>query len=328
MDRNAIRNHRFLPCFLLGAFALGALSSSAWGQETDAQRLARIQAMSPEEKEELKRKRDRFAALPPAEQARLRRLHTEIQTAPDGPVLEATLARYNEWLKTLNSADQAALLDLPPAERIVKIRELHHRQELARAKEHAEHLPEQDHAAIFRWLETYVGNHLPEFIAKLPPEARQRIEKMAYPERRRTAVLKFLAFNRPGLEYPQPTPAELQQLIGSLSEVSRRELENKPTDYRQQLIRGWIVAAVRGRFFPPLSESQRKKFFAELPPAERERLEALPPAELNTEITRLYYQQLARARQPGKFPLNGPAARQGDKNSFGPVPRPGKKLDK
>ena len=101
----------------LGGGPLGA-------EETPAERRARIERMDPAAKAELLRARERFDALDPAEQKRLHALNEKIEAHPRSEELLEVMGQYCEWVNTLSVYDRDALREVPPDQRIEKIKQL------------------------------------------------------------------------------------------------------------------------------------------------------------------------------------------------------------
>ena len=75
--------------------------------ESWADRRARIERMSPAEKDQLLRQQQRFLQLAPTEQLRLRSFATELEKAPDAAELRQVLDQYCQWLLTLPVLERA-----------------------------------------------------------------------------------------------------------------------------------------------------------------------------------------------------------------------------
>ena len=301
-------------------------------EESYAEQRARLEAMSAEEKEQLQRKKERFEALSASEQDRLRRLHSAIASEPESAELLAVMERYNEWLKTLSSAVRAELLSLPPDERIKRIKDLKQEQERQRFREFANNLPEQDMNVVYSWMEDFVGRHAEEFLRRVPPEYRRRIEQSEEAERRK-ALMAGLLWRRLGDDSPKPTEADVERLLPQLSQETRKELARAATKEEQlSAVHALVRAAVLSKVFPPITDDQRQQVFAKLSSVERERLEQMAPDMMRKELTRLYYAQQFREREgwrggrPGG-PRFGPGRRDdgrpGDGLNPGRTERPG-----
>src|SRR5262245_24292671 len=103
----------------------GSLPSSLFGDDSAAQNAERIKQMSPDQKDDLRRKKLRFDELSPDEKQRLRDLHASINGDPNAVDLSDTVTRYARWLSTLDATDRSTLLDIKdPEQRIARIKEL------------------------------------------------------------------------------------------------------------------------------------------------------------------------------------------------------------
>ena len=262
-----------------------------------AEQRARLEAMSAEEKEQLQRKKERFEALSESERNRLRELHSAVASVPESDELLAVMTRYNEWLKTLSSAVRAELLSLPADQRIKRIKELKQEHERQRFREFANNLPEQDMNVVYSWMEGFVGRNEAEFMKRIPPEFRRRLEHADEAERRK-ALVSSLMWRRWDDDSPKPTEADVDQLLPSLSEETRRELARTSTKEEKLLaVRDLVRAAVLSKVFPPISDDQRQQVFAKLNSVERERLEQMAPDMMRRELTRLYHAEQFRQRE-------------------------------
>src|SRR5687767_6902602 len=104
------RRSMFSTLLVIAAFAgcgPGLLSRRLLADEGYQERVERLQKMSPEEKEDLQRKKKRFDELPEAEKDRLRELYAAITIDPQSEALSETIRRYNRWLATLSSAQRS-----------------------------------------------------------------------------------------------------------------------------------------------------------------------------------------------------------------------------
>src|SRR4051794_39380166 len=136
---------------------------SAARAQSYSQNEARLKEMTPDQKEDLRRKKNRFDELSIDEQRRLRDLHQSIATDPNASDLMDTVTRYSRWLATLDSTERSTLLDIKePEKRIERIKELMHKQEERRFLFYAGNLPEKDRTTIYDWLREFVAAHADE----------------------------------------------------------------------------------------------------------------------------------------------------------------------
>lgn len=313
---------RKLPQLLgLFAFALltvGLAGSSIADRGRDADRL---QKLPPEQKEELLRKKERFDSLSDEEKRKLRELHDSITKSQDAPELEKVMTRFCDWLKTLSSGQRAELLDLPPAKRIARIKEIMGQQEAARFKEYTGNLPENDRDRIYKFLEEFVAEHEDRIKERMPRDMRDRLRHLDEEARKRMLV-GALQNRRNDSDMPFPAREDFEKLLQSLSPETQKQLEQARTpEEKQERTRELVRAAIWSRMFPPVSEEELRKFYTGLPVEARERLEPLDPEQMNRELRRMYYADKFRERGPwgeggprGGPPRGGPPGR-GDRGS-------------
>src|SRR5262245_56059345 len=166
--------------------AILVLGGTVLRADTYAESAAKIESQTSEQKAELLRKKERFDKLSEVEKARLRDLHAQLAASPDWPELQTLMGRYCNWLKGLNPRERDEMLSLPVEKRIARIKEIVIRQEAHRFTDYITyHLPKPDQAAIYKWLEEFVGKHEQEILACLSPEDRRRIESIGDEKARR-----------------------------------------------------------------------------------------------------------------------------------------------
>lgn len=320
-----------LVLFAIWSFALwlpGAGVVQAMEEESVAERRRRVEAMSASEKEQLKQKQESFVSLPQTEQERLRRLHAELASSQDADELRGVLERYHAWLSTLSSAERAELLSLPPDKRIERIKAMIQKQEDERFRSEVEgKLTREDREAIVKWLLAFVDAHQQEIVDSLPADRRP-------PQIDRFPLMFILlrGWGEGNLNMPRPKTEDVEELFGSLSPDAQQTLKSvREPQKRMEVAKRWISAAVstrRWRSPPPVSSEDLRKFYAEqLTASERERLEALPPDEMQRALQRRYYEHQFRERGPGGFGPGGPSRGgrgPGDfgKDRKGPPPPP------
>jgi hypothetical protein len=308
-------------------FGLAALAiTSAAIAETYAERAARVAALSPGEKAELLKKKQRFDALSEEEKQRLRQLHESLSSAPDSQQLQVLLTRYSNWLKGLQPGRRADLLDLPSAERIVQMKEIVREQERQRFSEFVYYnVPDEDQKKIYEWLDGFVLEKEDEILGALRDDRdRRHIRHIDDDRARRRTLITRLGFRRPDSKIPFPSKEEIGELVAGLSETTRKELEKAADaktrqDREQQLVFGaiWSIS------FPPPSEEELSKYFAQLSPERRSELENLDRDDLQRSLRRMY--------RADKLGWRGGPPRGGDGfrgSRPGPPGPPGPDLDK
>ncbi|HEY2839388.1 MAG TPA: hypothetical protein VGJ26_09575 [Pirellulales bacterium] len=158
--------------------------------ETLEERRARVEQMDAEQKEQLLQNYQRFIRLDEAERERLRKLHGEIDAAPDQTELRSVLQRYNDWLNDLTSDQRAEITSTPPEERLKKVESLIASQK----KQESFRLAPTDVEAMRTWIQAH----------KLDVKLR---------------------LMRDGGEKPVITPEQLDELREALSEDGRAKLD-------------------------------------------------------------------------------------------------------
>lgn len=265
-------------------------------------RLKKLTTMSAEEKDALIRKKERFDRLSAPEQQRMRTLHEAIENHQEGNRLKAVLTRYNEWLKTLPTADRTRLLGLPADERIKQIKLLQQQQVQKNYGLLGENqTPPGDLGKLFRWANAYVRRHEREILAGLPQQYREQY--LRADPRRRQRMLLFAAIGlmgrrRSGQRMPQPTAEEMEQLNDALSPQAKKILEHESDAARRIiLVQRWLQVALLARLAPPISIDELQRFFNDdLNDTERERLDQLSPDQRQRQLRRLYYMR----NRPGR----------------------------
>jgi len=305
---------------------------------------ARLQQMTPEQKDDLRRKKIRFDELGDEEKKRLRDLHDEIASDPNAKDLQNTATAYNRWLRTLDSAERSQLLDIKdPEARIERIKELMHQQETRRFQQYSINLPEQDREAIFKWLEDFVAAHEAAIVDRLPGYAKQRIADAADADAKRRELFRSWQRHRREFNPPSwPSSEDHAQLVKRLSAETQKilessaasELTKEPEDQRtperqqalqQRKVEELVRTAYFSRMFPQISQEELLKYYAAMKSDDprRKQLEGKEGEELRRELQRIYNGEhfLGRGGPPGGPPAPGPG-RFGQPGPWpGPPPR-------
>ncbi|MFN0020693.1 MAG: hypothetical protein ACKVP0_20740 [Pirellulaceae bacterium] len=295
--------------------------------ETAEQRRDRLSKMTPEQKGAIAEKKQRFEALSPEEQERLRKLAMEIDQDAHADHLKQVLTNYHDWLKLLGSKDQTEVLSAAADQRIATIKEAQVRQATQRLKAVAVGLSSQDVNAISVWLEMYVTNHQKEFGQRLPAQFKAAMESLPEHERIARHVRGILwRLGRKEL-LPSPTDQELDMLLSVLSPKAQEVLQEADShEQKWQYAQEFILQVQQSKRYPRLSDEELRKFVATLKPEQREALENKTADEMKNALRDLYYRQ--KASPPGGFypweastfgpPTGGKST--GGKSTGGPSP--------
>ena len=180
---------------------------------------------------------------------------------------------------------------------------------------------------MFDWLDELVKEQEDELRQQLDQRSQDWLKRIREGSRRRSMMLGMLMRERGPDALPQPSPAQLDQLVQQLSEKAQERFRTQTdANEQQQLVQQWIQAALLcQRLPPPVSEEELRRFFLEdLGAQERESLEGLPRDRLSRELRRRYFHYQLRRRLPGgEFdgggPPDGPPGERPPR-SFGPPP--------
>lgn len=274
-----------------------------------------IATMRPEEKAKLNQRNERFLALSPAEQERLRKFHEKISSASQSQQLLTALGRYSQWLKTLTPQQQAELVGLSMDKRLAKIREIQRAQVQSHFRQLAGQLDKEDLDTIYSWMEDLVWQHQDAILSKVDPNWAVQIMSTIDPHARRGMLLGTV-FGQRSSQASALLPAsteEFGELAARLPASLQDQLRTQATDQdRRELILTCARVAWWTRHSPPPpSDEELRKFFATLDPADVEKVERLDPQQMKRELTRLY--QAKRFREGRWRPPGG-------RDGFGPPP--------
>jgi len=302
MERSFLLN---ISCLVLSVVLLP--TDFGWADDYAAN-ATRLEQMTPEQKDDLRRKKLRFDELSPEDKQRLRDLHGAIIGDPNAKELESTVTGYNRWLATLDSTERSTLLDIKdPQSRIERIKELMQQQEARRFQQYFTNLPEKDREIIVKWLEDFVSAHAEAIRQKLPSPVRQRIDESADEDAKRRVL--FSSWQRWRREFNLPGPAtdDYTELFKQFSAETQKMLESsaandltkEPEDQRtperqqalqQRKVEDLVRTAIYSRFFPQISQDELSKFYAAMKSDDprRKQLDGKEGEELRRELQRMY----------------------------------------
>lgn len=302
---------------ILGGEAVWAYSrsqSAGGGRSTLAQ-------LTAGDKAALAAKYERFQKLPTAEQDRLRALAAEFSTNGDASELLATLREYLRWKSKLVPQQSAMFVGLDAEARLKRVQAIAAEQVAAAAQEFSD----ADSKIVMGWLEAQVRAHQDKLLENLPAIVRERFETMG--SRERTWALMYYVISQKGGPGPSRfdvvEPQALTELRGKLSPQAQArwaaaEKDPRDGDELKQLLSDWIRRSIertvgyRGEGAASTARIDdndlRKYFEKELSESERQRLLALSPDDMQSQLRREYL----RSRGLWKEPAAG---------RFGPFPR-------
>jgi hypothetical protein len=250
---------------------------------------------------------NRFLAFSPAEQTRLRELHTSLVSAPESEKLERTMLQYREWLNALPASRQYELRDLPVDARVREI--------VTQIRREANNpwidlTPDE-----LRRLERVKQSIRDEIMREIGPPQRGEFGG----PRGRERAQGFAQQVRDQLQAHRDE--WLPQILGALSEEHRTKFNAlEPRQQQQQLVRWIMQSRTRSGGRPPFVEVTQQEleqfFVGETAPADKERLLALPRDQMEQELRRRYLRSaLGEDFGPEVGPLGPPPHGRG---GFGP----------
>ncbi len=263
-------------------------------------RQARIASLDESARQDLARKFERFQALTPEEQDRLRALQAEITADPDSARLMQVLSRYHEWLKTISTAQRAQLAELTPHDRVEAIEDLRRTQRDAQL---LEPLTRDDMRSVRRWIDELVQRHRKELETDIPERYRDWYQRQTDPSTKQMAlVFRLFGRSRGGQNESDSkvTQEDIERLTAKLSESAKAEVAKVVSlDAQRRVIRSWVFASLRRssawqrerRGNALVGEELLRFLQSEVPPAERERLLKLPREEMLQQLRRMYFER-------------------------------------
>jgi hypothetical protein len=317
-------------------------------EDLTAQR-ARVEALSPPDKEQLLEHQKRFARLTWEEQDRLRRLNRQIDEDSHGPELRAVMHSYGDWLKTLPLYEQAEVAELHGTERVAKIKKLQedHAKKpdwrkvgpWARSRPGTARLNPEDVEGLLKWLEEYVNRRgTQSFLMHVPESKRKEVEEQltrTTDQLHRLEIFAMMWLRRQIGEPGKALPAsdeELADLRRRLSPETRKRLESSSPEqqwrtisfmipeylFRQFLARGGAPGA------PAAGEEELADFFEKhLTSQERDRLVRLPGDMIQFQLWSMYMNWKYGPPYPGRRDGRPSGLPKGFGPPRGPVPGDG-----
>jgi hypothetical protein len=282
---------------------------SASAEESIAARRQRVEGMGLDAKEQLLRGEDRFAASPPAEQQRLRRLYEDLRDDPDSKRLRAIMHAYYEWLRPLPAVTWAELAEGETEERIALVKKHVHEEE---QRDGGWRPDAKDLAALRSWMDDCAARHEADFVKSLPTDKDRKQFSDRDKAIRHQMMVGFLHWQwqilTPGKLPPLMTTEDLARLREKLSPEARKQLESKKPVQQWRMAATWMRQGFRRAFEErrlrgPLSQDDDERleeFFEKLSDAERDRLLAMPGEQMQWELQRLFLTRNRPPQGPGR----------------------------
>ncbi len=258
--------------------------------------------------EQLRRLREKFESLDPALRQEYRRLHQQLHRHERGSQLLNVLQRYHRWLLTLSDAERADLLDLPPDQRIGRIREIQRQQEARSLQDLAVEMQPADGWILAEFFRGYVAEHREEIAEQLPAKLKNAIADEPRTFRQTQLLMGAMAHFSDSIQLPPLDREEFNAMLQRLSPEARRHLAAVGTGEELVSVLAERMQAIRRnvRSRMDATPGQLREFYDSLPAKDRERLDRLPPDEAQMELRRLIRQRRGRSpsgprpRRPGR----------------------------
>ena len=265
---------------------------------------ARLEAMDADQRNSLRRKREKFEKMPPQQQEELRQFHQQFSSHEKSKQLRETLSDYFDWLGTLSSRERAELADKPVGDRLSDIaRTLIRRASQEFGRSGITQLPPEDAQAVFGWHEAVLKRNAKRIRSMYKDLVRKRYRKKGlkildkplsklaqHPLNQLIGVL--IPIDREPVK--QMLYSEFDQLLPNLSQEAREILDSKPINGKQELLLKWTEAANQTR--SKVTVVQLQKVFEQLSTEQRDELDEMSFENWEQTLTRLYRQkQLSRS---------------------------------
>jgi hypothetical protein len=302
-----------------------APAAEAAVDDLDARR-ERLLAMDTTQKQELRRKFDRFQAFPEEKQGQLRELDRGLRSDPEAAGLLETLRQYHGWLLMHSPLERSDLQKMPADARLARIRQLK-RDETDRLVVGLSDderklfdlgpLTDKDLKTVFDWSHDTVLRQKNEILREVRGHDRDWVES-APDKQEESRRLFIVAMQRRGgppkvTDIPE---SDWDALLAKLSTGTRSELAKEEPEKLKQAaqLHRWVVGTMQARFAARAGVTREDliKVYNELDANVRRGMADLPPEDLYRRLMREH--MLRQGKQQG--PWWGPG---GDKQP-GPPP--------
>ncbi len=269
---------------------------------------ARLEAMDAQQRQSLRRKREKFEKLSTEQQGSLRQFHQQINSHQKSKEFRETLNDYFDWLGTLGSRDRAELADMPVKDRLLGIAKMlvsRAREKFGRAG--VTQLPIADASAVFDWYDnvvkanaTLIRNQFKSLVKNRNMDKQRklldpRLKELANrPLNQLVGVLIRVGDRESVKTIKTILYASVDQLRPNLSLEALEILDSLTTNGKQELLLKWTEAANQAR--SKVTIVQLQKFFEQLSTEQRDELDQMSFENWEQTLTRLYREtQLSRS---------------------------------
>ncbi len=275
-----------------------------------------VEQLDDEDRAALRARYNRFLALSPQEQARLRELHNSVASAPNHDQLTRILLQYQAWLNTLPASRQFELRNKPIDEAVQEI--------VAEQRREASHQWIELTPDEFHRLDRVFASIREQLIPRMPPQrsGQQRPGPLDGPSARDRNSRFGVQLRQEVMEHRDKW---LPQIINSLSQHNRAKFEQFTSAQQNQQIVRWAMQNRRreegwgnSQISNEVSQQELERLFVEeTDAATKEQLLALPLDKMKQQLKGLFFRgelpEKGFPRIPSPF---GPPRGRG----FGPPP--------
>jgi hypothetical protein len=292
--------------FLLVSSLVALVGNTARGDgATVPDRQQYIESLPAAEKDELRRKQERFEKLSPEEQEKLRAMEQALVQDAEGQRLREVMLRYHEWLRALPPSQRTEIMIAPAEERIEKIKKRLDEQETQRQEFlRMQSIRPQDVEIIRNWMKSIFSRAEPELLKHVSPQQREDFKKLS--DSRRFGFVVAAVVRKQRMEN---NPMQLDAIMG-LTEEDRKGLVRQLSSGaqsaydsaaaeadRRQLVLSWMRAAVM-REIMWVSPQEVKRFAdrpnPKLPDHLRDQIDYLPPNQVRAEFEGMFREESRR----------------------------------
>ncbi len=269
-------------------------------RKTIEERRSHIDRLDLDQKRELKRNYDEYSELPAPEIKSLRDFHNRLTEHPNHQQLSRVLNEFYEWLKTLELAEQARLLDLSGDQQLIEIARIKSRQAReAFGRSGATQLPtKQDAEFLFDWYELTLNSHeqqirnqflivVVDFLKRNQREVpTAQLKRFSIRQPLNQLISIMMRINRKTVEDIMLTDVDL--LRRGLSTEAREIFDQQTQTAQRELLLNWIDSANQSG--AKVSPERLQEFYETLSVGERDALDKMSPDKWIQALTQKYWE--------------------------------------
>lgn len=261
-----------------------------------------------EQLDQLNRKKTKLDSFDAEQIEAIKRFHEQLKLSPDADELSMVLARYYNWLKTLDEETRTETMDTPAHERLGKIRTLRRRE--------AERLfglvgdtavPEDDKTFVFAWMNGIVDSKRQKIQMLTVREMQKNREAIRrgdirLSQRMRMGVGQAYIIDQLILLSPEVAAdlvfEDIDTLKFGLSPNGQRIFAGRSEDEQKQLLLQWLRSAVNAQLV--VTDEQLIAVYKTLPQEEKDELNNQDAEQRRMNLRRKLLSERARKATSSK----------------------------